>query len=173
MPGNISGLGGNVNPPTWGGKIPNYIVNRRSIYLPIKRERPNGDLEILSIFDFPHPNEITGARSETTVPTQALFLMNAPFVKQQAQKLAERLLGNGELADDRSRIERLYLLAVSRPPGDAEIQQALAFLNDCENEISTEPDADPDADPAVKPRDEAWQQLCHALLASNDFLFRN
>ena len=88
LKGNINGLGGNVNPPTWAGKIPDYIKNRRSVYLPLKRERPLGELEILSVFDFPHPNDITGARPNTTVATQALFLLNAPFVKQQASKLA-------------------------------------------------------------------------------------
>ncbi|MEK6234379.1 MAG: DUF1549 and DUF1553 domain-containing protein, partial [Planctomycetales bacterium] len=77
LKGNIRGLGGKVNPPTWAGKIPDYIKNRRSVYLPLKRERPVGELEILSAFDFPHPSEITGARPNTTVATQALFLLNA------------------------------------------------------------------------------------------------
>ncbi|MEZ5325169.1 MAG: PSD1 and planctomycete cytochrome C domain-containing protein [Verrucomicrobiales bacterium] len=91
IPGNISGGADNVNPANWGNKIPDYVQNRRSVYLPFKRERPEGELEILSNFDFPHPSEITGARANTTVATQALFLMNAPFVKQQAERLAVRL----------------------------------------------------------------------------------
>ena len=102
LPGNIAGAGGNVNPATWGGRIPENVSNRRTIYFPMKRERPQGDLEILSTFDFPHPNEITGARPETTVATQALFLMNAPFVKARAQRLAERL-AKEESGDERVR----------------------------------------------------------------------
>ena len=160
LKGNIKGAGGKVNPPNWGNKIPDYIENRRSIYLPLKRERPVGDLEILSTFDFPHPSEITGARPNTTVATQALFLTNAPFVKQQAEQLSERL-AKEEAGDERARIDRLYLLATGRPAADDEVETALAFLDQCEGDLKTD-----DA------RSEAWTQLCHAVLGSNQFLFR-
>ncbi len=163
MKGNISGAGGNVNPANWGGKIPDYVVNRRSIYLPFKRERPMGELEILSIFDFPHPSEITGARPQTTVATQALFLMNSPFVKGQAKKLAERVMKDGA-AGERERVNYLYLLIVSRPADPEEIDGALAFLDACAQDLAPK-------DPG-KARPEAWAQLCHALLGSNHFLFR-
>ena len=165
LPGNIAGAGGNVNPATWGGKIPETVSNRRTIYLPMKRERPQGDLEILSTFDFPHPNEITGARPETTVATQALFLMNAPFVKVQAQRLAERL-AKEESGDERARIHRLYLLTVNRPADAGETEAAMAFLDACNGDLSSGADARKDA------RAEAWTQLCHAVLGSNNFLFR-
>jgi hypothetical protein len=165
LPGNIGGLGGEVNPPTWSGKIPDYIVNRRSVYLPIKRERPGGELEILSIFDFPHPSEMVGARPETTVATQALFLMNSPFVKKQAAKLAERLFAE-EDRDEQARTVRLYQLTVSRPPADEQIRESQLFLDGCEADFAHSPT------PAANPRREAWIQLCHAMLASNDFLFR-
>lgn len=157
LDGNINGLGGNVNPPTWAGKIPNYVKNRRSVYLPLKRERPVGQLEILSVFDFPHPNDITGARPNTTVATQALFLLNAPFVKQQAAKLAERLKYD-EPGDDRARINRLYLLTISRPVTSDEAQTALTFLDECTADLQGD-------------RSAAWSQLCHAMLSSNGFLF--
>ena len=158
LKGNMRGLGGKVNLPTWGGQIADYIRNRRTVYLPFKRERPVGELEILSVFDFPHPSEITGARANTTVATQALFLMNGPFVKQQADKLAERLLGEMP-GDERLRIERLYLLALNRPAEAGEIETAMVFLN--QSKADFEKDA----------RDRAWVQLCHAILGSNDFLF--
>ena len=164
LKGNIAGAGGNVNPPTWAGKIADYVKNRRSIYLPFKRERPQGELEILSTFDFPHPSEIVGARTETTIATQALFLMNAPFVKHQANKLAERL-AKEEADDERARVNRLYLLTVGRPAGTDEIETALTFLNRCAQDIATT--SGPEA-----ARPAAWVQLCHAVLASNNFLFR-
>ncbi|MDA0813125.1 MAG: DUF1553 domain-containing protein, partial [Verrucomicrobia bacterium] len=163
LPDNIAGLGGNVNPPTWVGKIPESVSRRRTIYFPLKRERPQGDLEILSTFDFPHPSEITGARPETTVATQALFLMNAPFVKTQARHLAERL-AKEESGDERARIHRLYLLAVNRPADADAIESAMAFLDDCTRELSTAG--------RENARTEAWTQLCHAVLGSNNFLFR-
>jgi hypothetical protein len=159
LEGNMRGLGGKVNLPTWGGKIPDYVKNRRSVYLPLKRERPGGELEVLSIFDFPHPSEITGARANTTVATQALFLMNGPLVKQQAEKLAQRLAA--EVAEDgRARVERLYLLALGRPPVSGEVETALAFLDQSESDF------------AEHAREQSWVQLCHAVIGSNDFLFR-
>ena len=161
LPDNIAGAGGNVNPATWGGKIAAAVANRRTIYFPMMRERPQGDLEILSVFDFPHPNEITGARAETTVATQALFLMNAPVVKLQAQRLAERL-AKEEPGDERARIDRLFLLTVNRPADAAATESAIAFLDACSQDAGAHPEA----------RAGAWTELCHAILGSNQFLFR-
>ncbi len=163
LKGNVAGAGGNVNPPTWAGKIADYIRDRRSVYLPLKRERPVGELEILTAFDFPHPSEITGARANTTVATQALFLLNAPFVKNQAHKLAERLTEE-EPDDEQARVNRLYLLTVSRPADAKEIEEALTFLDQCTQDLTG---SSPD-----KARSAAWTQLCHAVLGSNSFLFR-
>jgi hypothetical protein len=157
LDGNIVGLGGNVNPPSWAGKIADDVMNRRSVYLPFKRERPVGHLEILSIFDFPHPSDITGARPHTTVATQALFLLNSPFVKQQAKTLAERVCAeHGD--DELQRIQRLYLLTISRPAALDEIEMTRAFLDQCTRDLSGD-------------RLAAWTQLCHAMLGSNAFLF--
>ncbi len=164
LEGNIRTPAPNVNPPSWGDKIPDSVKNRRTVYLPLKRERPVGELEILSTFDFPHPSEITGARPNTTVATQALFLMNAPFVKQQANKLAERL-AEDEPEDERARIARLYLLAANRPVPDDEIASAVAFLDESSRDAGPDP-ADSET------RSGAWVQLCHAVLGSNQFLFR-
>jgi hypothetical protein len=161
LKGNMRGLGGKVNLPTWGGKIADYIKLRRTVYLPFKRQRPSGDLEILGIFDFPHPSDIVGARPQTTVATQALFLMNSPFVKQQAGKLAERL-AKDEPTDERARINRLYLLTVNRPAAAAESETAEAFLDQCAKDLTK----------AKNSRQDAWVQLCHAILGSNQFLFR-
>jgi hypothetical protein len=158
LQGNINGLGDNVNPATWAGKIADYVKNRRSVYLPFKRERPLGELEILTVFNFPHPNDITGARPNTTVATQALFLLNAPFVKQQAAKLAERLTKD-EPDDERARINRLYLLTISRPATPNEIETMRSFLDQCTEDLKGD-------------RGAAWTQLCHAVLGSNSFLFR-
>ena len=161
LAGNIQGAGGNVNPATWAGKIAEDIRHRRAVYLPFRRERPTGDLEILSVFDFPHPNDITGARAETTVATQALFLMNSPFVRQRSEAFAERL--QREVGDDRQkRIEQLYLIALGRPADAAEVQLAMKFL-----EQSAGGSESSDRDMSA-----AWQQLCHALLTCNGFLFR-
>ena len=163
LKGNIRGAGGNVNPATWGGQIASYIKNRRSVYLPLKRQRPVGDLEILSAFDFPHPSEITGARAKTTVATQALFLMNSPFVKAQARKLAERL--EREASDEAARLRRLYLLTASRPAAADELSSATEFLKNCVAALDAKGVREDN-------RRAAWVELCHAVLGSNLFLFR-
>ena len=110
------------------------------------------------MFYFPHPNDITGARPNTTVATQALFLLNSPFVKEQAAGLAQRLKKH-QSADERARINHLYLLTISRPASPGEVDTALTFLDQGAKELEGN-------------RDAAWLQLCHAILSSNGFLFR-
>ena len=158
LKGNIRGAGGNVNPPNWGNQIPDTVKKRRTVYLPLQRKRPQGELEILSVFDFPHPNDIVGARPNTTVATQALFLLNAPFVKEQSVSLAKRL--TAEYPDNEpEQINRLYLLTIGRPVSENQLRETLQFLDSCTTELNND-------------RAAAWGQLCHAILGSNGFLFR-
>ena len=160
IPGNVGGIGGNVNPPTYGGgkKIPG-LDDRRTIYQRFKRKRPEGELELLAMFDFPHPNEITGSRPSTTVATQALFLLNSGAVKSAAKRTAERLLSLAEVDDD-ARVRKLYFEAFARPASDAEVARDLAFLKEYGQ-------GDEEAG-----RTKAWTEYCHAILISNRFLFR-
>ena len=48
---------------------------------------------MLQVFDMADPSLIVGKRDVTTVPTQALFLMNNPFVLRQAEEMAKRISG--------------------------------------------------------------------------------
>src|SRR5438093_1509979 len=68
----------------------------RSVYLPIVRSMMP---EFLDVFDVAEPTMVTGSRDTTTVPTQALFLMNNPFVTQQAQAFAQRLMKDSAMGD--------------------------------------------------------------------------
>ena len=85
-------------------------------------------------------------------------------MKHQAKTLAERL-AKEEPSDERGRINRLYFLTVSRPAEADEIETALTFLYQCTQDLTSESDRD-------KARSQAWAQLCHAVLGSNNFLFR-
>ena len=67
----------------------------RSIYLPIARNRSP---RFLSLFDFADPNAPTGARNTRTIPAQALYLMNSPFIEEQSKAAAERILNLPEAA---------------------------------------------------------------------------
>lgn len=168
LPGNVSGIGDQVNLPTYSGsQIPAEVVQRRAIYLPLLRNRPTGALEILSIFDFPHPSEITGRRAERTVPTQALFLLNAPFVQDRARWTAERLttsLDNETISHTAKGqlVRQVYLQMINREPDDRELQAALDYLDAAD-------DTSPETRDALQ---EQLASLCHALFASNSFLFK-
>ena len=163
LEGNIRGAGGNVNPPTWGGKVPEDVKLQRTVYQPLKRLPPAGDLEILSVFNFPHPNDITGARAQTTVATQALFLMNAPFVKERAKQLNERI-HSMDLGSDLASLNFAYKLVAGRPPSMNEIRVAQQFIEGLSESEGAESGN-------LVLRKKAWEQLCHGLLISNSFLF--
>ena len=63
--------------------------NYRSVYLSIVR---NAEPEALTLFDFADPSIVVGHREETTVPSQSLYLLNSPFVQQNARAAAEQLV---------------------------------------------------------------------------------
>ncbi|MEX2168538.1 MAG: PSD1 and planctomycete cytochrome C domain-containing protein [Pirellulales bacterium] len=169
IPGNVNGIGDNVNLPTYSGrKIPDRVVRRRAIYLPFFRKPPGGELEVLNVFDFPHPSEITGQRAERTIATQALFLLNSPFVREQSKYMAERLLSlrtSGEPVKNKALLHDLYLLVLNRPPDASEAGQGIGYLGEYREARSAMPD------PPVDLELEAWADFCRALFASNEFLF--
>tara|TARA_B100001115_G_scaffold184898_1_gene189727 strand:- start:4691 stop:7093 length:2403 start_codon:yes stop_codon:yes gene_type:complete len=127
-------------------------LDNRSLYLPVARQAIP---EVLKTFDFAEPSIIVGRRDVTTVPTQALFLLNSDFVITQARGLAERLSS----MDEDSRIDHAFRLLFARPPSSSEMARTQTFLADClHNEES-----------AI----EAWTTVCQALLASAEFRYLN
>jgi mono/diheme cytochrome c family protein len=78
-------------------------------------------------FDFASPDVSASQRFQTTVPQQALFLMNAPFVLQQAQALAARDDFKNFTTDD-ARLRFLHETIYQRRPADDEVTMAKAFL---------------------------------------------
>jgi cytochrome c553 len=98
----------------------------RSVYLPLLRGlTPNS----MAAFDFAEQGMVTGARDTTTVAPQALYLLNDPFVRDQSQALAARLLAPAGLTDEQ-RIDLAYRLTLSRPARRAEITRADTYLVD-------------------------------------------
>lgn len=97
---------------------------RRTVYSQIERQNLPG---MFRTFDFAGPDTHSPKRYFTTVPQQALFLMNSPFVIEQARALMAR----PELAagkPDEERIRALYALIQQREPAADEIAMGLAFL---------------------------------------------
>src|SRR5436305_1846221 len=93
---------------------------RRSLYLSVRR---NFLSPFLLAFDTPIPFSTVGRRTVSNVPGQALILMNDPFVHQQAEVWARRVLARG--GTPKERISEMYLSAFSRPPSDAELRSCL------------------------------------------------
>ena len=83
----------------------------RSVYLPLLRGITPRALEV---FDFAEQGMVTGRRDTTTVAPQALYLLNDPFVRQQALALAQACSAGASL-DDTGRIDLAYRLTVGRP----------------------------------------------------------
>ncbi len=101
----------------------------RSVYLPLLRGLTPTSLEV---FDFADQGMVTGQRDPTTVATQALYLLNDPFVRRQSLNLAERLLANGDRGDE-ARIESAYRLTLGRVPTAREIERVRTYLADYES----------------------------------------
>jgi cytochrome c553 len=131
---------------------------RRSVYLPVIR---NDLPKIFEVFDFADPDVATGRRDATTVATQALYLMNSPFVLEQAQQTARRLL---TLPSDSDRLTDLYRRALGRAPTAKETEVALRFLSQFPKSVKSQ--AKP-ADPVL----EAWTALCQSVFGCTEFRF--
>jgi cytochrome c553 len=118
----------------------------RSVYLPLLRGLTPTSLEV---FDFAEQGMVTGSRDATTVATQALYLLNDPFVRRQSLALAQRLLARKE-ATERSRIQLAYCLTLGRSPTTQEIDRAADFLADFESAAREGIASTPAPEPLVK-----------------------
>jgi hypothetical protein len=134
----------------------------RSVYLPIVR---NGVYDMLALFDFADPSLVTGQRAVTTVPAQALFFLNSPWLIRQADMAAGRLLASN--LSERERIQEAYLRCYARPATAQDIQAAQAFL-----QRYAQTSAGNQA-PTGQQRRQAWTALCQAFFGSAEFLHCN
>ena len=137
-----------------------YDTNRRSVYLMQQRQKKH---PLMEIFDGADTNTITAPRPLSTTPLQALFLMNNPFVHQQADYFAVRVgMAYDTLPE---RINYAFLLAYGRPAKPAEIREAIAYIQQVRQELQ-----------AVKtPTDQltraALASYLRVLLGSDEFLY--
>jgi cytochrome c553 len=153
---------------------------RRTIYGFIDRQNLDG---LYRTFDFAVPDATSARRFVTTVPQQALFLMNSPFLHEQARRLAAAVASDdqanssassstGSPAEPADGVRRLYLRVLGRPPAADELALGIAFV---QRQFS--------ADAAEtgewkklpsgngKPRLSPWEQLAQVLLMTNEFMF--
>ena len=140
--------------PTMGGEGVDGSKPRRTIYTKVLRNKPD---PLLDAFDAPDGSITTCSRNSTTIPTQALLLINGEWSLDRARAFAGRLRSLDAPGD---RVDIAYRIAFGRAPGPDERAEAIAFLE-------TQGSLDGDGSGA----DAALVDLCHALLNSNEFLY--
>jgi hypothetical protein len=129
------------------------FVPRRTVYGFIDRQNLPG---MYRTFDFASPDTHAPQRHTTTVPQQALFLMNSPFVVQQAQALAARP-EVAQVSQPELRVEALYRVLFGRPPEPEEVDLGVRFVREVRSEPETK----------LAP----WEQYAQVLLLANEFAF--
>ena len=137
-----------------------YPSNHRSVYLMTQRIQRH---PYLGLFDCPDANYSTAARTRSTVPLQALYMMNNSFLQEQARAFAERLMQAS--ADASRRIEWALQLALGRPPRPLEVDKATAYIKSYMEELKR---AGVDPDQLER---QAWSSYAHILLTSNEFVY--
>ncbi len=153
---------------------------RRTVYGFVDRQNLQS---LFRAFDFASPDSSSAQRFQTTVPQQALFLMNSPFVLQQAHQAAQRkeLLA---VAEDRPRIVKIYRLLFGRAPTPDEIAVGLSYLHEASAAdrlalartaatplAAPKNNATPNPPSAQNPTPTAWDRYAQALLLTNEFVF--
>jgi hypothetical protein len=148
---------------TFGGRPVNLTAapypGRRAVYGFIDRQNLPA---LFRTFDFANPDTTSPLRHTTTVPQQALFLMNSPFVIQQARRLIQRA-DVSACPQSEQRISLLYRVLYSRPPEPEEITLGLRFLK-----AAAQPEPVQETARARKPL-RAWEKYAQVLMLSNEF----
>ncbi len=174
----ILSVSGRLNPAIGGAPVEVYLTafmdgrgkpgssgpmdgaGRRSIYTRVRR---NFLPPMMLAFDMPSPSSCVGRRNISNVPAQALILMNDPFVAQQAELWAKRVLSDAGLSPQ-TRISQMYLTAFSRNPTPRELADAMSFLSQqCEGYGLSDEHRLEDARP--------WSDLCDVMFNLKEFIF--
>lgn len=135
--------------------------HRRTIYGHVDRQNLPG---LFRTFDFASPDSHSPVRYTTTVPQQALFLMNHPFVWDQAKAMVAR--ADVAALEDSARIERLYRLLFSRGPDAEELTWGVDYLRSIGDH-----EQDGDSENRASRENSAGISYAQALLMSDEFAF--
>jgi len=130
-----------------------FADTRRSLYAPAFR---NKRLEIFEAFDYADINGPIGQRTRSTIAPQALYFLNHPFVIEQSQAAAQRLLADPSLTTPEARLTHLWLATLGRQPTPTEFQSALDFVSSSSSTDSPQ---------------DLHTHLIQTLLATADFRF--
>ena len=128
-------------------------ANRRSVYVHVKRSL---QLPVLAHHDQADTDTSCPVRHTTTVPSQALGMINGQFNNEQAGFLARRLESEHP-GDTRAQVRRALWLTTQREPMPSEVDADIAYLGELVRR-------------GLAPG-EALRQLCLTDLAANEFIY--
>jgi hypothetical protein len=134
------------------------LNQRRTVYGLVDRQNLP---DLFRAFDFAVPDQCAERRPRTTVPQQALYALNSPFVMRQAQALAAQPEIANE-TDPARRVDAFFRRVLGRHATGRETASALKFIG----AAGADPDAQ-NSDSGPTP----WEQFAQVLLASNEALF--
>jgi hypothetical protein len=129
-----------------------YGHNKRSVYLMTQRIQRH---PYLAIFDGADTSASTASRITSTTTLQSLYLLNDPFVHEQAKHFAARV--KAAESDDRERIEWAYCMALGRTPTSEETERALEYLKRA----------------AELSKGDPWESFARAMFRLNEFVYVN
>ncbi len=141
-------VAGRLDDTEGGPGVRDFKVPRRTVYLMTVRSDRSG---FGPLFDQADSTALVDRRTVSTVAPQALFVMNHPFVLEQAKALAKRIADGGK--DERTKIQRAYVLLYGRPPVDEEVKIGLGFVARGGGTA------------------KAWEEYCQVLLCANEFIY--
>jgi hypothetical protein len=156
-------VGGRLDEKLYGPSETNYESARRSVYLRVKRSEL---IPFLTLFDAPEPAASVGERGATTLPTQALAMMNSTFVRDIADRLTKRVLLTG--VEPAAAIAQASRIALGRAPTPVEQARLVSFFEQ-QLQLLAPPSADAKATVAQTSR--ALTETCLVLLCMNEFIY--
>ena len=142
--GSLRGKKFQETPETW----------RRSVYLMVPRFESH---PFLKVFDAVENVNSVGARTVSTTPSAALYMLNAPFVWDQAERMAKRVEQH-ENSIPGEQVRYLYQLMFARNPTNQELELGVLFL-------------DSESAPTGGEQRSTLVRYCHVLLGLNEFIY--
>lgn len=132
-------------------KVDDVKFHRRTVYGMVSRQKP---ADLFRLFDFPDAKRHSESRLPTTTPLQQLYLLNSPFLQQQAEMTVRNVLAE-EPSKSEEIVCRLFRQILLRDPTGEELKEALSLV---QSEFADRPN-------------EKWTFLAHSLFATNEFLY--
>ena len=160
-------LAGSSDPDKIWPPFDEAAASRRTVYAFVKRSLI---VPMLDVLDFCDTARSAARRNVTSVPTQALTLLNGDFVNRQARHMADRLERDAGF-DPTAQIERAYFLALCRAPTREERVAILAFLDRESRARLAETDQTGTVLTTTRARHEALEQFCRVIFNANEFVY--